>query len=113
MGPRPFSLKTPGGGHGLCNGIWRSRQDNGEGAALIEFALDAKLAPVAADDVLYDGEAQAGAAEFPGSRGVDPVKALGQSREVLAWNALALVADGDRNPPRRIIGSVAGREWAH
>ena len=57
-------------------------------------------APVAADDVLDDGEAEAGAAEARAARRVDPVEALGQARQVLAGDALALVDDRDRRQRR-------------
>src|SRR5689334_21034888 len=61
------------------------------------------------EDVLDDGEAQPGAAHFAGARGVDPVEAFGQSGQVLAWYALALIAHGDTDhsavgaaaPPKR------------
>ena len=56
---------------------------------------------MAVDDVLDDGEAEAGAAELARARGVDAVETLGESRQMGGRNAVALVADGDGNaaPP--------------
>ena len=50
---------------------------------------------MAADDVLGDGEAEAGAAQPPRAGRVDAVEALGQPREMLAGDARALIDDAD------------------
>ena len=55
---------------------------------------------VAGEDVLDDGEAEAGAAMLAAGLDVDPVEALGQARQVLLGDARAEVADR-RRPARR------------
>ena len=59
---------------------------------------------MAVDDMLDDGEAEAGAAELARARGIDAIEALGEPRQMVGRNAVALVADGDRQRP-----SPAGR----
>src|SRR5882757_5067665 len=65
-----------------------------ENAAAADLAVDLQPAAMPADDVLDDGEAEAGAADGAAARRVDPVESLGQARQVLLGDALALVADG-------------------
>ena len=70
---------------------------------------------MAVDHVLDDGEAEAGAAELARAGIVDPVEALGEARQMRGGNAVALVADRDREPvgrgrPRRAPGPWS-RAW--
>ena len=51
------------------------------------------------DDVFDDGEAESGAAELPAAGRVDPVEPLGQSRQVFARDARAVV-----DPQLRVHG---------
>src|SRR5258708_37402109 len=74
------------------------RQRHREGRALAGRALDVEAAAVAVDHVLDDGEAEAGAAQLARARGVDAVEALGEPRQMVGGNAVALVADGDGHP---------------
>src|SRR5690349_8881964 len=73
----------------------RQRQVDGEDGALAELAVDIERAPVVAHDMLDDGEAEPGAAELARAGGIDTVEALGEPRQVLARDALAMVAHGD------------------
>jgi hypothetical protein len=43
-------------------------------------------------DVLHDGESESGSARLATARGIDPVEALKETREVLFINAGALVS---------------------
>src|SRR5262245_7110097 len=74
----------------------RGVQADGEGRALAVLAVDGERAAVAVDDVLDDREPEPGAAECARAPGVDAVEALGEARQVLARDALALVGDRDR-----------------
>ena len=47
---------------------------------------------MAVDDVLDDGEAEAGAAQLARARGIDAIEALGEPRQMVGRNAVALVA---------------------
>ena len=62
-----------------------------EPGALPRLAGDVELAPVAVDDVLDDGEAQARSALVAALRHVDPVEPLGQARQVLGRDAGAVI----------------------
>src|SRR5262249_41532936 len=63
------------------------RQVHREGAACADRAVDVERAAMAVDDVLDDCKAEAGAAEFARTRGVDAIEPLGQARQVLARDA--------------------------
>src|SRR6476661_3832922 len=63
------------------------RQDDRERRALADPRGDIELAAVAVEDVLDDGEPQAGAALFPARRHADPVEALRETRQVLRRDA--------------------------
>src|SRR3546814_9554213 len=69
------------------------RQPHRKGAALPRLRVDHQPAAMAVDDVLDDGEPQPGAAEVAAAGGIDPVEPFGQARQVLARDALAMVAD--------------------
>src|SRR5438876_7928627 len=71
------------------------RQMNREDGAFSERAVDLEQAPMMIDDMLHDGEAEAGAAKLARAGGVDPVEALREPRDVLGKDALAVVADRD------------------
>src|SRR4051812_10272429 len=71
------------------------RQEQRENAAFSGFGLDVQAAPVAVDDVLHNGEAEAGPAQLPRSCRVHPVEPFGQTRNVLLGDALALVGDAE------------------
>src|SRR5262245_42774571 len=66
-----------------------------ERRAAADLAVDRQRAAMAVDDVLDDGEAQPGSAELTRAAGVDAVEPLGQARQVLARDAVALVRDAD------------------
>src|SRR5262245_25914899 len=53
---------------------------------------------MALDDMLDDGETKPGAAGLAAPRGIDAVKALGDSRQMLARNARAIVCHGEGDP---------------
>ena len=80
-----------------------------------ELALDVEPAAMAVDDVLDDGEAEPGAAQLARAGGIDAVEALGQARQMLARDAVAVVAhrDGDaaaRSPAARGDRPTAARD---
>ena len=58
----------------------RRHEADGEARALARLALDVDGAAHQLDQVLHDGEAQAGAAELAGAAGVDAVEALEDAR---------------------------------
>ena len=70
-------------------------QEDGECAALGRDAFDGSSAAVKLDDVLDDGQPQAGAARFATPRPVDAVEALEDPRQMLAADAAAVVANAD------------------
>ena len=59
--------------------------------------------------MLDDGESQPGAAELAGAGGIDPVEALGETRQVSGSNAVALVRDRDREIAAAGSTAAAGR----
>src|SRR5262245_18742975 len=63
---------------------------------------------MALDDMLDDGETEPGAAGLPASRRVDAIEALGHARQMLAWNARAVIGDRQRRP-----GPAARRRQAN
>ena len=72
---------------------------------------------MAVDDVLDDGEAEAGAADGARARRVDPVEALGQARQMHARNPWAVVAHRERHagaapplPPARAVAPQRDRD---
>src|SRR5690606_13880012 len=92
---------------------WRQRQKHGEPAALAELALDRETAAMAVEDVLYDGEAEAGAAQLARTAAIDAIESLGEARDVLGRNALALVGDGHlRRDGRALLARIARRGQA-
>src|ERR1051325_1415768 len=72
--------------------------DDGEAEA--GLAGDAEPAAVTENDMLDDGEAEAGAADLTAPPGIDPVEALGQPRDVLGGDAVALVGHAQRDQVR-------------
>src|SRR5579883_3649726 len=92
-------------------GSLSNRQVNGEDRPLAQLAFDLQQAPVVIDNMFNDREPEAGATELPGAGRVDPVEALGQPRNMLAEDALAVIADRDqrggraRKPPGRDAGA--------
>ena len=87
------------------------RQDDGEGAADAFLAGDRQPAQMAGDDVLDDGEAQAGTAEGAAARLVHAVEPLGQARQVLLGDTLPLVDDGDGNLALALARRATTRTW--
>src|ERR1700704_4703494 len=85
---------------------------NRKDGAFSECAVDLEQTPVMIDDMLHDGEAETGAAKLPRAGGIDPVEALGEPRDVLGENALAVVADRDlrRGRPREALQWGAGAD---
>ena len=73
--------------------LWKC---HGEGGALAEPALDGHAGMMAGEDVLDDGEAEAGAAMLAAGVDIDPVEALGEPRDVLLGDART-----DSRGPRR------------
>src|SRR5215204_7356224 len=71
----------------LRDGLIRQRQVHREGRALAERALDGEPRLVARQDVLDDGETEAGSPLGPALRHVDAVEPLGQARQVLGGDA--------------------------
>jgi hypothetical protein len=71
-------------------------QEDGKHRAGAEGALDVEKSAVAVEDVLDDREPEPGAAHFARARGIDAIESLGQSRQMLAGDALALVTHGHR-----------------
>ena len=67
-------------------------QKDGESAAFARLAFDGQPALMAVDDVLDDGQAQAGAALFPAALDVHPVEPLGQAGNGARRDAFAVVA---------------------
>src|SRR5918992_5170598 len=70
-------------------------QIDDKAAALSDLTLDEQMAAVAAQDVLDDGEAEAGAAEVTRARRVDPEEPLGDPRQMFARDAGAVIAHRD------------------
>ena len=67
-------------------------------------------AAVRLDDVLDDGQAEAGAAELARARLVDAVEALGQARQILRRHADAGVLDRELDVARRVRRRSAVRQ---
>src|SRR5690606_20722665 len=92
-------------------GILAARNDaaraeaTGEGAAATDLAGDVQPGLVQLQDVLDDGQAQAGAAGLAGAAAGDAIEAFGQPREVGCGDAVAAVLDRQRHP-----AGLAGRE---
>src|SRR5690554_539412 len=63
--------------------------------ALAGLALDRKLATMTIDDVLDDGQTQAGALLLAAGIGIDAVEALGQPRHMFGLHTLAVVDHRD------------------
>ena len=84
------------------------RQVDGEDGPAPRAVGGADAAAVQLDQVLDDGEAEAGAAGIAlaaGARLVDAVEALEDARQVGVGNAAALVGDGEPDRDRR-SGSI-------
>src|SRR5690242_11906163 len=88
-------------GSAALRDLW---QVDGEDGALALLALDVERTAMVADDMLDDGEAEPGAAQLARAGGIDAVEALGQPRQVLARDALAVVAHGDGKRRRALAG---------
>src|SRR5262245_18535758 len=97
-----------GFGHGWGGSDGEEDADRG---ALAEGARDGEGAAVGLDDVLDDGEAEAGAAELARACLVDAEEALRETRQVLGGNADAAVLDRDLDHPRML--RAGGREGPH
>src|SRR5271169_6257012 len=95
-GPVSFRSRPATQTRGRCCGGVRAQED-GEYRTGAGGAFDIKKAAMAIEDVLDDCEPESGPAHFARARGVDPVEALGQPRQVLARNTLPAVAHGYRN----------------
>src|SRR3990172_7233680 len=77
---RAFGLRNDDGAVILASrdgaGLGAAREGEAEGGALAEGALDLDAPPQPLDQVLDDGQAQAGAPALAGAGGVHPVEAL-------------------------------------
>ena len=69
------------------------RQHDREGAAGAGRALDRQMPLMAAQDVLDDGQAQAGAAQAARAAALDAVEPLGEPRQMLLGDARPLIRD--------------------
>src|SRR6266849_4249419 len=83
-------LRRAGGAGGVEDG-----DGEVELRAAADFAFDPDAAAMHFDDVLGDGEAQAGAAELAGARSVDAIEALEDARLVGGGDANAGIGDGE------------------
>src|SRR6476469_6672914 len=63
--------------------------------ALADLAFEPQPSSVSLDDMLDDREAEPGAAERAAAARIDPVEALGDSRDMLGGDAVALVAHAE------------------
>src|SRR5471032_857186 len=86
--------------------VARRRQADGEHRALADLAGDVEPSAVTIDNVLDDGETETGPPHGARSRRVDAIEALGQPRQVLAPDALAMVADGNGDEWRARAASI-------
>src|SRR3954452_22364891 len=78
------------------------RQAHGKGGALTDLGGDVELAAMAVEDVLDDGESQAGPALLAALRHADAIEPLRKARQVLRGDACSVIRDrGDE------AGSVA------
>src|SRR5438046_10260268 len=80
-----------------------------EGRALAQRAGDIQPTAMAVEDVLDDGKPEARSAQFARAGIVEPVKTLCQARQVLARDAVAMIAG--RTPPYRRLSIVRGYGW--
>src|SRR5215211_8149568 len=80
-------LETAVISYGPRDGHIRQRQVDREGRTLARRALDGEPRLVARQDVLDDGETEAGSPLGPALRHVDAVEPLGQARQVLRRDA--------------------------
>jgi len=91
MGQFPLNTRDSSAGPML----WRVRtQEDSEYRTGAGGAFDIKKATMAIEDVLDDCEPEPGPAHFARTRGVDPVEALGQPRQVFACDTFPAVAHG-------------------
>src|SRR5277367_1405899 len=67
----------------------------GERRANTQRARNFKPTAMAIENVLDDRQAEPGTAEFARARGVDPVEALCETRQMLARDAFAAIGDGE------------------
>src|SRR5271157_6266875 len=87
-----LQLRFPFSGHGRGR---RQGQGEVEDGAFAEFAFGPDASAVGQDDVLDDGQAEAGAAGLAGTGFVDAVEALKDAIEVFGGDAGAEVLDGE------------------
>src|ERR1019366_3145260 len=73
----------------------RGRKDETEHRPLADLAFYVELAAVTLYDVLDDGQTETGTARFARAAGVDAIKALRQTGQVLAGDAAPGVRDSD------------------
>ena len=71
-------------------------------------------------NMFHDGKAKARSARFPAARRIDSIEALGQARQMVGGNAIALIANGELHPrsigphryldrPRNVVAAVTDR----
>src|ERR1700728_3164105 len=95
----------------LCPLFRRRPQPYGKGRTDAERARNLEPPAVAVEDVLDDRQTEPGAPKLARTGGVDAVEPLGQPRQMIAWNAVAAVGDGDpheRASPARPLGGARG-----
>ena len=77
-----------------------------------DFALNVQMSPVPGNDMLDDGESQAGSPHGPGASLVGAIKSLRQPWNFICRNAVSLVDDCDGYPARhRFINIMPGRHF--
>ena len=87
------------------------RKGKGESGATVSFAFDAHIPALRKDQMLDDGEAKAGAAEFAGARLIDSVKPFKEPRQILSRNAYAGIVNIDLHGILYRQRPCAHREW--
>src|SRR5262245_44000387 len=89
-------------GHYRFAALRDPRQADGEGRALPRLAFDRDVAAHHAAEMPADGQPEAGAAVFAGSRGIRLRKFLEQPAHLLFGHADSRIRDGDRDHVRTI-----------
>jgi len=110
----PFGITNKPRAVRLSNGRWGfsdsilvvgEGKEDAECASFAGHTVDFDAAPVDLNDVLDNGEPQAGSADLPAPGLVHPVKALKETGEVLFFNADALVTHLDENALIGVFGA--------
>src|SRR5262249_47069004 len=76
------------------------RQGDGDAGATANLAVELDRSAMQLDETLGQGQAEAGALEFPGERRIDLAERAEDLVEILASNTDPGVLDGEAEPPR-------------